>query len=123
MKFRGSVDGLESLRAGLGRIADSAALADALASAAEDIRTAARANLQNGQPPESRRGDLAASLVIAPASDGASVTVGTAASQGWHAEFGTLAQPAAPWLEPALEAARPGILARLRQRLAASAKR
>jgi hypothetical protein len=121
MKFRGSVDGLESLRDGLGRIADRAALADALASAAEDIRTAARANLQDGQPPESRRGDLAASLVIA--SDGASVTVGTAAAQGWHAEFGSLARPATPWLEPALEAARPGILARLRQRLAASAKR
>jgi hypothetical protein len=123
MKFRGSVDGLESLRGGLGGIADSAALADALASAAEDIRTAARANLQDGQPPESRRGNLAASLVIAPASDGASLTVGTTAPQGWHLEFGSLAQPAAPWLETALEAARPGILARLRQRLAASAKR
>ena len=123
MKFRGSVDGLESLRGGLGRIVDRAALAEALASAAEDIRTAARANLQDGQPPESRRGDPAASLVIAPASDGTGVTVGTAAAQGWHAEFGSLARPATPWLEPALEAARPGILARFRQRLAASAKR
>ena len=123
MKIRGRVDGLESLSGGLARIGDSAELADALAASAEDIRTAARANLQDGQPPENRRGDLAASLMIAPAADGLSVTVGTTASEGWHLEFGSLARPATPWLQPALEAARPGILARLRQRLAASAKR
>lgn len=123
MKIRGSVEGLASLRGGLARIADRAALADALAAGAEDIRMAARANLQDGQPPEAGRGDLADSLVLAASADGMSVSVGTTAAQGWHREFGTLARPAMPWLEPALETARPGILTRLRQRLAASAKR
>jgi hypothetical protein len=123
MKIRGRVEGLASLRGGLARIAERAALADALAAGAEDIRMAARANLQDGQPPDNRRGDLADSLVIAPAADGLSITVSTTVAQGWHQEFGTLARPATPWLEPALEAARPGILARLRERLTASAKR
>jgi hypothetical protein len=123
MKIRGSVEGLDSLRGGLARIADTAVLADAVAVAAKEVRAAARANLQDGHTPENRRGDLADSLVIAPADDGMSVTVGTTAAQGWHLEFGSLARPATPWLEPALEAARPGMLARLRQRLAAFAKR
>jgi hypothetical protein len=123
MKIRGRVEGLASLRSGLARIADRAALAEMLTAGAEDIRAAARVNLQDGQPPQSRRGDLADSLVITPAADGLSVTVGTTAAQGWHLESGTLARPAMPWLEPALETARPGILARLRQQLAASAKR
>ena len=123
MKIRGSVEGLDSLRDGLARIADKPALTDAVAVAAEEVRAAARVNLQDGHTPENRRGDLADSLVIAPAADGMSVTVGTTAAQGWHLEFGSLARPATPWLGPALEAARPGILTRLRQRLAASAKR
>ena len=123
MKIHGRVEGLANLRGGLARIAERAALADALVAGAEDIRTAARANLQDGQPPDNRQGDLAASLVIAPAADGLSVTVGTTVAQGWHLEFGTLARPAMPWLEPALEAARPGILASIREWLAASAKR
>ncbi len=123
MKIRGSVEGLASLRGGLARIAERAPLADALAAAAEEIRSAARANLQDGQPPENRRGELADSLRVTAADDGLSVTVGTTLAQGWHVEFGSLARPATPWLEPALEAARPRILASLRQRLAASAKR
>ena len=113
MKMRGRVDGLESLRGGLARIADRAELADVLSEVAEEVRAGARANLQDGQPPESRQGDLAGSLVIATAGDGLSVTIGTTAQQGWHLEFGSLARPATPWLEPAFEAARPGILARV----------
>lgn len=122
MKILRRVDGLESLRGGLARIADRAALAGALMAAAEEVRSGARANLQDGKPPENRQGELADSLVIATAGDGLSVTIGTTAQQGWHLEFGSLARPATPWLEPALEAARPGILARIRLRLAASAK-
>jgi hypothetical protein len=113
MKMRGSVDGLASLRTGLARIAEKAELADALLVAAEEVRTVARANLRDGQPPEDRRGALADSLSVAVAEDGSSVTVGTTLAQGWHAEFGTLARPATPWLEPAFEAARPGIIARV----------
>jgi hypothetical protein len=123
MKIHSRVDGLESLRGGLARIADRAALADALAAAAEEVRSGARANLQDGKPPENRQGDLADSLSVAIAEDGLSVTVGTTLPQGWRLEFGSLARPATPWLEPALETARPGILARIRLRLAASAKR
>jgi hypothetical protein len=113
MKMRGRVDGLASLRGVLARIADRAALADALAAAAEEVRSGARANLQDGKPPESRQGGLADSLRINAAADGLSVTVGTTLAQGWHVEFGSLARPARPWLEPALEAARPGIVARV----------
>ena len=123
MTIRGKVEGVESLRGGLARIVDREALADALTAAAEEVRVAAQANLQDGHTPENRRGDLAASLVTIPAANGLSATVGTTATQGWHLEFGTVARPATPWLEPALQAARPGILASLRQRLAASAKR
>jgi hypothetical protein len=123
MKIRGSVEGLASLRGGLARIAERAPLADALAVAAEEIRSAARANLQDGQPPENRRGELEDSLSVAVAADGLNVIIGTTLAQGWHVEFGSLARPATPWLEPALEAARPKILASLRQRLAVSAKR
>ena len=123
MKMRGSVEGLASLRGGLARIADRVVLIDALVAAGETVRAAVLVNLQDGPPPENRRGELAASVAVVPAADGLSVTVSTTAAQGWHREFGTLARPATPWLEPALEAARPGILAALRQRLAASAKR
>jgi Bacteriophage HK97-gp10, putative tail-component len=121
MKFYASVEGLASLQAGFAGIADETALADALAASAEEIRGAARANLQNGKPPESRRGDLADSLAIVPAADGMSVSVGTALPQGWYLEFGTRARPATPWLEPALDDARPGILARIWESLLASA--
>ena len=123
MKMRGSVEGLASLRGGLARIAEKAVLTDALVAAGEAVRGAAVINLQDAQPPEKRRGDLADSLVVIPATDGLSVTVGTTLAQGWHVEFGSLNRPATPWLEPALDAARPGILAALSQRLAASAKR
>jgi hypothetical protein len=123
MKIRGSVEGLASLRGGLARIAERAPLADALVVAGEEIRAAARANLQDGRPPENRGGELADSLRVTAADDGLSITIGTMLAQGWHAEFGSLARPATPWLEPALETARPKILASLRQRLAVSAKR
>ena len=114
MKIQASVDGLASLRSGLAGIADETALAKALAATAEEVRSGALANLQDGKPPESRQGALAASLSITTAANGLSVTVGTALPQGWHLEFGSLSRPATPWLEPALQAAHPGILARIR---------
>lgn len=118
MKISGTVDGLDSLSARLARIADADEMAETLGAAAEEVRRAALANLQGAAPSDARRSDLAASLVVTPSADGSSVTVGTVAAEGWHREFGSLARPAAPWLEPALEAARPGILARIRMRLA-----
>jgi len=118
MKFTGRVDGLESLGARLAGIVDGAALADALSACAEEIRAAAQANPDH----DAGHGELVASLEVAHAPNGLSITVGTSQAQGWHREFGTLTSPAAPWLEPAFEAARPGILARLRQRLAAAVR-
>jgi hypothetical protein len=114
MKISANVDGLASLSAGLSGIADDAGLAEVLSASAEAVRAAAQANLSG----DAGRGDLAASISVVPAPDGLSVTVGTSLPQGWHREFGSLARPAAPWLEPALQAEAPGILASLRQRLA-----
>jgi hypothetical protein len=114
MKIRASVDGLGSLHAGLSGIAGDAGLAEALSASAEEVRAAAQANLGG----DAQRGELAASISVVHIPDGLSVSVGTTSAHGWHREFGTLARPAEPWLEPALEAARPGILARLRQSFA-----
>jgi hypothetical protein len=113
MKISGTVDGLDSLSARLARIADPEELAETLGAAAEDVRHAALAQLHDAAPSDARRGNLATSLVVTPSADGSSVSVGTMAADGWHREFGSMARPAAPWLEPALEAARPGILARV----------
>ena len=108
MKIRGGLDGLESLHKGLVRITDPVRLAGAVAEAAEAVRSAAQANLR----------DELDAVTINHAPDGLSVTVGTTAAQGWHREFGSISRPAAPWLAPALDAARPGIIARIRLILA-----
>lgn len=113
MKIRASVDGLAGLRAGLAGIADDATLGEALSASADEVRAAAEANLG-----DAGHGALAASITVARVPDGLGVTIGTTQAQGWHREFGSFSRPAEPWLEPALEAARPGILARLRQRIA-----
>jgi hypothetical protein len=123
MKMTGRLHGLEGLRRTLLRIADEASLRDAIRDSAEDVREAARANLRDGQPPDGRSGALAGSLSVEMTDSGQSAYIGTGLDYGWHLEFGSLTRPPTPWLEPALDAARPGILARLRYRLAASGKR
>jgi hypothetical protein len=45
-------------------------------------------------------------------------SVSTPLAYGWHLEFGTLKQPARPWLGPALDEARPRILRQIREWLA-----
>jgi hypothetical protein len=116
MRLRGRVDGLGRLGAALAGIAEGGALSPGLRETAEEIRARAAANLADGAPPDSRSGALARSLTVSPASDGG-FTVGTPLDYGWHLELGSLARRPAPWLAPAAEDARPGLLARLRERL------
>jgi len=122
MKMTGRLDGLDALRGALGRIAGDAELEAQVNAAAEEIREAARAGLADGQTPDSRSGALARSLTVEPAGDGKSAVIGTDLDYGWHLEFGSLARSATPWLEPALDEARPGVLSRFRSWLASSSK-
>src|SRR5262249_25490929 len=117
MKLTTSLDGLGAFDEALSRIADPAEIQDELRAAAETVRETTRANLQDGRPPDSRSGDLANSLTVEPDGDGMSWTVSTPLDYGWQLEFGSLSHPATPWLEPALDEARPGIVSRMSQRL------
>ena len=114
MKFSTRLDGLGAWQAALSRIAAPSAVTTEIEAAADALRDAARANLDDGQPPASRSGALAAALAVAVAEDGTSATVSTPLDHGWHLEFGTLTRPPTPWLAPALDAARSGILARIK---------
>lgn len=67
---------------------------------------------------EARRtapGDLVQTIFVEDASEGERLgfTIGTADPAGRIAEFGTLSQPAAPWLWPIVEARLPGLKDRL----------
>lgn len=122
MIFSARLHGLDALRAQLSRIADTSDIRDQIEAAADEILAAAQTNLQDGESPESRTGALARSLRAEIARDGLSATVGTSLDYGWRLEFGGLDRPAAPWLGPALDAARPTILSRLKSRLASTVK-
>jgi hypothetical protein len=123
VRLTGRLDGLQQMHRALRRIAEPSELEASLKAGAEDIRAAARAGLGDGLPPDSRTGALAASLSVEMAEGGTSARIGTGLDYGWHLEFGTLTRPATPWLEPALDEARPGILARLKRWLAGSGRR
>ena len=116
MKLTSRVDGLDRLTARLSALADERAVADDLRDTAEEIRDRAAAALGDG----GSSGALATSLTVSPDGDGGYV-VGTPLDHGWHREFGSRARPAAPWLAPAAEEARPGLVARLARRLDARA--
>jgi hypothetical protein len=113
MKFTARVDGLGALGEALSRIADPAAIRSKLRASAESVRDAARARLEDSRPPDSRQGALARSLTAEPFADGMSWTVSTPLAYGWHVEFGSLGRPATPWLAPALDETRPGIVSRI----------
>ncbi len=122
MKFTTRLDGLDAFGAALSRIADPAVIGDEVQAAAENVRETARASLQDARPPDSRSGALAQSLTVDPAGDGMSWTVSTPLDYGWYLEFGSLGRPATPWLEPALDEARPGIISRIGERIADAGK-
>ena len=122
MKLTGRINGLASLNARLSAMTDDALFTPDLQDAAKDIRERALARLADGVPPDSRSGALAQSLTVQPAADG-SYIVGTPLDYGWHLEFGSLDRAAAPWLAPAAEAARPGLIARIAGRVGATMRR
>lgn len=109
MKFTAQLRGMAELNATLSGIAKADGLADTLAASAEDVLDAARANLSDGAPPDSRTGALARSLNITRSADGFSATVSTPLVYGWHLEYGGMMRAARPWLAPALDAAAPSI--------------
>lgn len=117
MRLRASIAGLPRLGGALSGIAEGAAVSEALRETAEDIRERAAAALTDGGAGlEASSGALARSLTLSQADDG-SALVSTPLEHGWHLEHGTLRRPARPWLGPAAEATRPGLIARLRERL------
>jgi hypothetical protein len=112
MKLTAQLRGMAELNARLASLAKSEGLAETLQLSAEDALDAARANLSDGAPPDSRTGALARSPNITPSADGISVTVSTQLIYGWHLEYGGLTRAATPWLAPALDAAAPSIKVR-----------
>jgi hypothetical protein len=112
MKFTAQLRGMAELNAKLSGLAKAEGLADTLQSCAEDVLDAARANLSDGTPPDSRTGALARSLNITPSADGFSVTVSTPLIYSRHLEYGGLTRAATPWLAPALDTAAPSIKVR-----------
>jgi hypothetical protein len=87
-----------------------------VAATVEEVRKAAAANLSEDARSGRQTGALAQSLEINSGGDGG-YTVGTPLDHGWHLEFGSRTRPAAPWLAPAFDDARPGLLTRIRNRL------
>jgi hypothetical protein len=93
-----------------------------LLASGEAVIEAARANLEDGAPPDTRSGALAASLFAELAPDGA-VRIGTPLDHGWHLEMGTLTRPAYPWLTAALDDQREGLAQQVGAWLSGAAKR
>jgi hypothetical protein len=122
MIFKSRVDGLGDLSRALSRLADSAELNEALLATAEDVRSEARANLNNGAPPETRTGNLARSIFAEIDSSG-NARIGTPLDYGWHLEHGSSTLPAYPWLEPALQARRETLILQIRRWLESAARR
>jgi hypothetical protein len=112
VKLTARVAGLGELAPRLSRLADGHALAEELRETAEEVRERAAANLAGN----SSIGRLAASLTVTP-DGGNGFVVATPLDHGWHREFGSRKRAAKPWLAPAAEAARPGLIARIAARL------
>lgn len=97
-------------------------LARAVAKSAEDLRDAAREMIGKpgtarrslpGEPPRVDTGRLRDSLFVRLRKGGLSAEVGTDLEYGRDLEFGTRRVAARPWLQPAFEASKARIAARL----------
>jgi len=99
------------------RDAVRAALADAVATGAEDIRDEARGVFGSPGAPRNVTGRLRDSIFARVAPGGLSAEVGTDMRYGAYLEFGTRRMAARPWLQPAFEAAKHRVRTRLRDAL------
>jgi hypothetical protein len=120
MKLSVRLSGLEEMDAALGRIADPAGLAPVIAAGAEDVARAAAQRLEEAShsAPDAGHTALVRSLMTEFSDNGLEASIATPSDHGWRLEFGSLDAPAQPWLEPALQEARPGILRRIAEWLA-----
>jgi hypothetical protein len=102
------ITGLEALRRRLEAAGAPEPFRTALREEAEAIAADARGEAS---------GDLARTIEVEDVSQGERLafTVGTSDSAGSAAEFGTLRQPATPWLWPILRARLPALKDRLRK--------
>ncbi len=96
------IAGVEALRRLLEAAGAAEPFKNALREEAEAIATEAR---------RTAPGDLAETIVVEDVSKGDELgfAVGTSDPAGRIAEFGTLSQPATPWLGPIVEARLPGL--------------
>ncbi len=120
--FRSHLEGLDRLSEMLTQTLDETALNEALLASGQSVIEAARANLEDGAPPDTRSGALAASLFAETGPDG-HVRIGTPLDYGWHLEMGTLTRVAYPWLAPALDDQRAGLVQQIGAWLSGSVKR
>ena len=119
--FRSRVEGLGRLSKLTARMLDDAALNEALLASGEAVIEAARANLEDGAPPDTRSGALAASLFAAVGPD-SQIRIGTPLEHGWHLEMGTLTRPAYLWLTAALDSQRGNLALQVSAWLSASGR-
>lgn len=90
-------------------------MATAVREAAQEVAREARAAIEEGGASAGDDRGLAASIRVEQV--GLSASVGTDLDYGAHLEFGTQAMAPRPWLQPALERAKPKIKRRLERAL------
>jgi phage gpG-like protein len=121
MKIAFQVKGADDLARRLAELSELPGLPAVLADSAEQVREEARRALNDGRPPDSRSGALAASLAIDQVEDG--FAVGTDVDYGAFLEFGTRRMPQMPWLGPALRRSATSIHAAVGRMLRAAVRR
>jgi len=106
---RGGLRGLS------GALDKTEAIDDALRASAEDVAAEAREGLERDGGPGTRA--LANSLAVRRGPRALSYRVVSLAPRAWFREFGSLSRAQQPWLRPALDRARSGIVRRVGQAL------
>ena len=101
---------------GLSRALDNTeAIDDALRTSAQEVAEEAREGLERDGGPGTRA--LANSLEVRRGPRALSYRVVSLAPRAWFREFGSLSRTQQPWLRPALDRARSGIIRRVGQAL------
>ncbi len=117
MMLRVRSSGFERIAGRLSRIGRSGDVREAVGVTAHDIARRARRALNDAAPPETRSGELEASIEVRQGDRAHQKRIGTTLDYGAYLEFGTLQRPPRPWLGPAFEGARAGFLDRLARTL------